>query len=729
MSNARLLWSLTFVLFPQVILAGPHFTVSLSPHLTNVIPACARRCVETYILEDFHSAACREQQDLQCLCKSKSSSGFTLGERALQCTAAYCTTEVLENEVDVYEICADVKNARSMTHGTLSATQVPSATAAQQSHTRTKSPHSLGLSVHKPATIASSSMNVSASLPTVFSTTKDSGPSKSFTQQTIIHTTPTNRPSRAPHSKSTSAPTSASTSVIASPATSSAASKPQPVLTKPQIAGVTVAGVASAAIAFGVIFCLFCIRGRDRRRRNSGSSFGGDKILPSRPSSPEPSAPAASDPEQANQIPAGSAVQALNGAVPRSHVSRFSFWRRSTRPEEIGIAVGPEVVETPSMRYDAQHDETPVSAASYRTTSQLLPDKPSYVLFPPPLRVVNPTQSPVSPQSPDSAETHFTDIAGQRPESKPAPRGRNAYDTSQVTLQRGAGTLRPSGSDPFLDRQNSSRGLARSENHQDISAIPQIRSLQPVGRAVSTQSRLQSSQPTTVRTKPSIRVPTSYAGRPTYRVSEEHNAVPDQSWGSTSKRRNSFARPQTRDSNASDTSFEDADEQDEPPTVHPTLSPVVESPQVRSLPGAIRYPKVPGKVAPYNTRRPSPESPTRRPPPKNPQRAIIAQAGTRKIVPVQQPEVAELYGSPVSPKTYWSDQPRSNETLRSDNSPTARSAKWQILVKPGLEAISDDSSLREKPTPSPRSGKTGESRVSDQSGRWTPVSNPNETRR
>ncbi|KAL8823758.1 MAG: hypothetical protein Q9191_005577 [Dirinaria sp. TL-2023a] len=430
------------------------------------------------------------------------------------------------------------------------------------------------------------------------------------------------------------------------------------------------------------------------------------------------------DLEHGDQSVASRAARERSGANLTNSVARWSFWRKSTKPEEIGIALGPESAAVPPARDEGLHEEAPVSAASYRTTSQLLPDKPRYSLFPPPLRVVNPTISPVSPQSPDSAETHFTDVAGQRPLSKPAPRGRNAYDTSQPSLQQGPKAVRPSNSDPFLDSHPGSQSSIHSESRRDVGATPFMRSLQPIQRPVPARSPPggQRLQPATVRSRPSLQIPSTYANRPTYGIPDEESHLPDQSWGSAAKRRNSFARPQTNYSNASDTSFEDAGDEDGLPLVHPVLSPVAESPKVRSLPRDQRAPTIPDPL--YTIRRPSPESPTPRPPIRNPQRG----RGRNAPNPIPQPEVAELYGSPVSPKAQWgSGHPRSKESLRRDSDGTTHSAKWQILVKPGLEGgIEGSHSPREQhPTSSSlRSGKTGESRVSDQSERWTPVLTP-----
>ena len=747
MSNAIFQWSLALILLPRVILAGPHSTASLSPYLTNNVPTCAHRCLESYIADNFRSPACRDQQDLNCLCTSKSASGLTLGEEALSCAASYCSNSVFEASVDVYELCAHVNNARPMTHGTLTATQVIDTTIALTSHSRTTTfPHSIRLPYFPPSSVTlSSSTHSSSSLPTAITiakslttaiTTATSLPTVTITATslpTLSISSPVSLP-LAPHTTHKTPVYSSSTTSKASPASSSATSKPQPVLTKPQIAGVTVAGVASAALAFGVLFCIFCLRRKDKKRRNSGSSFGGDNIIPSRPGSPGLPAAGAVDPEHGDRSFGDGGAQERKILTPENFVSRWSFWGKSTKPEEIGVAVGPEMMHsTPPTRHGPSRDEAPASAGSYRTTSQLLPDKPTYSLFPQPLRVVNPSTSPVSPQSPDSTETRFTDVAGAGPSGKPAPRGRNAFDTSQRSLQQVPKGVRTSTSDPFLDSHSEPQGLVFSESHSGVGMSPWTRSLEIVRKPVPARGPpgAQYSQPSAIRSKPSLQIPSTYAGRPTYGVRGQ-SSVPDQSWGSAAKRRNSFARPATHYSTASDTSFEDAGEEDDAPTAHPVLSPVVESPGVRSPPGQVRYPKIPVTIPPLNTRRALPETPTRRPPPKNPKRAIVAQANKGKTVPIPQPEVAELYGSPVSPKAQWSSQPHSRESLKGSTNgnrdSSAPSAKWQILVKPGLEGLEGASSPKAMPTSSPRSGKTGESRVSDRSEESTPLLTPTKRR-
>jgi len=741
MLNAILKWSLAYLLLPRVILAGPNSTASLSPYLTDVVPTCAHRCLQSYIADDLQSPSCRQEQNLDCLCVSKSPSGLTLGEAALSCAASYCSESVLEASVDVYELCAQVQNARPMTHSTLTATQVVATTNALtlQSSTTTL-PNSIGLPFSRPSAVTPSDpARSSSSLPTAITTA-----TRSSTYLTSSQLSTTSAPLTTTQKTPTPIPSSSSSSAtfVASQASSSAVPTPPPALTKPQIAGVTVAGVASVALAFGVLFCLFCLRRKDRKRRNSESSFIGDKTFLSRPGSSGPFRDGAADPEHGDLAFAHRGVQERNGPSTGDNSSRFSIWRKSTRPEEIGVAImGPETMHiTPPTTHTPLHGEALASASSFRTTSQLLPDKPTYSLFPQPLRVVNSSLSPVSPQSPDSAETRFTDVAMAGPSQKPASRGRNPMNTSQEFLQQLPKAVRPSTSDPFLDSNSGPSGPIFSGNHISVGSSPSMRSSETIRKPVPVYGppAVQYSQPSTTRSKPSLQIPSTYVGRPIYGVPEQISP-PVQSWGgSAAKRRNSFARPATHYSTASDTSFEDGGEDDETTTAHAVLSPVAESPRGRSPPGPVCYPKIPGRISPLNTRRPSPESPTRRPPPRNPRRALVAQVPTAKHAELPQPQVAELYGSPVSPKAGWNQfsskeslkntQPSSSESLKGSTSSkrdsSAPSAKWQVLVKPGLDGIDGASFQRERPTPSPRSGKTGGSRVSDRIRERTPVLTP-----
>ncbi|KAL8791536.1 MAG: hypothetical protein Q9195_005864 [Heterodermia aff. obscurata] len=495
-------------------------------------------------------------------------------------------------------------------------------------------------------------------------------------------------------SSSPTRPIASSTNVVASPASSSSAPATRRTLTKSQIAGITVAGVASAAFAFGLLFCIFRVRRRRFGKRRSGSSFGGDKVIETRPGSPGLPPTIVQD-HQIGHRPNNSSISEQQQPMITHSAddrSRWSLSRRNTRPEDIGVAVAHVT------HLEASHDDTPPSAASHRTTSQLLPDKPTYLLFPPReprLRVVNTGNSPVSPQSPNSFNTSSpvsADIGGSY---KPAPRGRNALDTSQANLQQENKAVHKSPSDPFLDSPKDAEGLIYAGEMAGARPKAWARSLETLRKPVPAQQSHGNSTPHPIKNRSQallIRDPSVYVGRPVFGVSSEQNISAEKALRSSAKRKSSNKRPSTVFSTMSDTSFEDAGDEDDM-LAYPVLSSVAESPKVRPPPSNIIDPKTQGTVAESTyLRRPSPESPTPRLPPRNPLRAVIAQQRYRNG-DLSQPDVAELPGSPVTSPV----SPLARRNVNSQALDSPRSAKWQILVGSGHEGIENAG-----PTPSPR---------------------------
>ena len=460
--------------------------------------------------------------------------------------------------------------------------------------------------------------------------------------------------------------------MAASPAPS-ATPPPKAALTNPQIAGVTVASVASAALAFGILFCIFCLRRKKNQKRLSGSSFGGDNVIETRPGSPRLSSaagPYSTDGLQAHGL-LNSGDPQSNGLRSEDDRSRWSFSKRNTRIEDIGVALAH------GTHPDPLHSDAPGSATSHRTASRLLPDKPVYSLFPPRLQTVNAGTSPVSPQSPDSSAAFASHSTDSKQRSKPAYRGRNTRDTSQRSLQDENRGVRPSVSDPFLDLHRDAEGLIYAGENGSLGTTAWARSLETVRKPVPARQN----QPITMRSQPNLQMrdPCVYVGRPRFGMSPEHIKPAEQAIRSKPKRKSSVYRPSTVCSTTSDTSFED----DEMPTRRSVLSSNAKGLKLKTPPGTIRYPMVPGLAAPIDmSRRPSPESPTPCPPPKNPLRAIVTQRGYQNNNH-SRPQVAELAGSPVT-------SPVSPLAKRSDNAQgpdSPRSAKWKILVAPGLEGI------------------------------------------
>jgi len=403
-------------------------------------------------------------------------------------------------------------------------------------------------------------------------------------------------------------------------------------------------------------------RRKKSQRRHSGSSFGGDKIVDSEGSSPNMAAIAVedfgSDQHPNNQREASRGQLALVTPANAGD-DGWNKWKRNTDPHHIGLAIGPA---TPQVSNSAPEEPSPTTPAS----SQLLPDKPTYSLFPPPLR----SQSRRASQNfrPPPNNGHASDRISPAP--RPIPRFPSSMDTSQAHLQ--GGPSHRSLSDPFYDNSHapsqyfpysqSSRQRPRSppnsrpspnnvHNGPSADASEAVRKPMPTYRGIPATHRTQ--EPGLPRTN-----------APPQPIEQHYLAAIDRSHSRRHPRRNkSTASSQiTRFSGGSDTSFEDADI-DDFPLPSSALSPVAEvrSPPQNSSSGRVLYPPVPTSAA---------ESPTRvSKKPSFPARSDSLHAKRRGAE-----RAAEL------------------PNLRNSPPDVRDTAKWKILVSPGLEGIENGSS-------------------------------------
>ena len=757
---ARLSWPLLYFLsfYPQLGLAGQPFTGFLSPSIAQVIPTCAQDCVQSFITENYPNTTC-SQQELDCLCRINSVSGFTLGEGGLRCVVSACSlgTNTTENMVAAYYICSNTNGAKSMTHGTITATAYPRrislatpdipelSQAPMTSQSRTPS------SFRPPITTTLSSSTIT-SLPSLTSdtsfakitpTTLASGspplPPLTFTSSStsIITTTildsgsPPLRPhtstsSSSSRSKFTSSASGTSTSTTS--ATFAAAAKP--VLSRPQIAGVTVAAVVTLLAVGALIFFLFCFR-RIRNSRDHGSSrcstFGDNKTYTSHPSTPGPYHPIGGNAEHGKISRDLARVEAEDAGPNNPRIvegTPASYWRRSpVRAEEIGVALG-----SPAMMQGSMPDEAPKSGKSDRTISQLLPDKPTYSLYPAPLRVrnLNTSTNPIGAVVPGAAGI------GQRsatPLSRPAPLGNKSSDISPASLHRNFSNLRPSASDPFVDsrlghsaspysRQGRQRGAPRDSirdlPHREVLNYGQwtqsLDSLQkPVPARHSSSARTLNQQKAaydSINSENYIHIselgPSTQPGR---QLSIPRKPVPRQ----PPPRR--IRRPLTRYSSASETSFEDAGDEDDLPRAQAFLSPATESYARGSSRGHDGPPRLP--VSAYSRYHglesvsPTPKSSQRRQPPP-----LITPAKDSRLLKNMLKPLPEVPESDISDNSAplmgkrrantrvpHGPRPNPNESPRGETELT-KSAKWKILVSPGLQGLENMGA--------PRSGRSNE---------------------
>ncbi|CAO1597711.1 hypothetical protein XANCAGTX0491_001510 [Xanthoria calcicola] len=714
-------------LCPLPIWAGPLPIRSLSSHLSAVVPSCAHACLRSFVADSFPSSTCNDPSDISCLCTRESKTGLTLGEGALRCLAAECgkNSTAIGEAIQVYEVCHRVPQAKPMTHSTLTATQVIVTTVPYSSPpTSTMSEPATETEPSSPTPpYISPSATGGVTLPTDIVVDTRSPPTPSSTTSNTPTTTQESLTEPSTFTSVTSTPTDSQSSPSI---TAVAASGSRPVLTKPEIAGVTVGSIAAAAIVFSLLALFFCLRSRrDKRRRASDASFGNDKIVIDEPrSSPPPFFPAVQDVEQGIRgqevsEPYDQRTEAAF-ASPQSN-NRWSFLRRSTKPEDIGVAVAPgRIQQTP---YD-RSPITPVSAASYETTSRLLPDKPTYSLYPPPLRLssynthANPNDVPGT-QAIDFERTPLLAV------SRPAPRGRGTVDTSQTHLHLGQPTLRHVPSDPFLESTSGTHPVPSKQ----YPTLPSQRPIAASAAAAPASAAVQYGhwvEPMQVPRKPvPARRPThgppavvqddrqdgssALPSHPTMSAagpSTARGVAPPVRRKSSVRAKANGKRPTTFLSTTSDTSFEDADSDDEPPPALPksTLSPVVESPPSRPRVAGVRYPVVPRSAAAS----PSINQMIRQVPrgqiELNP--AAARSKGKAKISPKTPsprdkpvPPLPEFAGSPLGERQQGPDS--SSERVKPG------SAKWNILVAPGLEGIENIGTPKSKT-----------------SGEWTPLSTP-----
>ncbi|CAF9924727.1 MAG: hypothetical protein GOMPHAMPRED_003686 [Gomphillus americanus] len=297
-------------------------STSFEPRGTTIIVAgCAASCIEDSIQQSFPTSTCANQQDLSCLCTSRSLTGYTIGEEILQCLISNCPEADSDQLSQGYSICNSIPNAVRPTHATITA-NIPRETTifAQPA---------------PPTSVLSTS-----------STTDSSSTTTSFVT-------------------STSAAQRASISSTSSGIASAATSTPTitPVLSNSQIIGLSVGLGVLALIAMALLTYICCFKRRDRPE--SSQSFATTQPLISRVETPG-TFPTTISASQTNPYVPSKAQSVLGQKQPVWSPATFS---NAIYPSYQGLATTPRPDE---------RSITPGSAVTYQTTSKLLPDKPSY---------------------------------------------------------------------------------------------------------------------------------------------------------------------------------------------------------------------------------------------------------------------------------------------------------------------------------------------------------------
>ncbi|OIW28929.1 hypothetical protein CONLIGDRAFT_399892 [Coniochaeta ligniaria NRRL 30616] len=212
-------------------------TSTLTSEITDFVPSCALDCFQSFVSNNYNAAGCGTSPALACLCQKTGTSGFTIGEGAVQCLVA----EINRNSCQggdasqqaiskAYAMCSGVQNAAPETHATIVATLVvPSGTG--------------------PVQVPGAASTTVASLPT--STPVSTSDAVSITPIATV--------------SSTASPAVSTTSATSSPSSTSDGTSRGPTLNTAQIAGISVGIAATLGFAIGLIFLARCVR-----RRNFG---------------------------------------------------------------------------------------------------------------------------------------------------------------------------------------------------------------------------------------------------------------------------------------------------------------------------------------------------------------------------------------------------------------------------------------------------------------------------
>ncbi|PGH00375.1 hypothetical protein AJ79_08227 [Helicocarpus griseus UAMH5409] len=304
----------------------------------DMVPRCAQGCLFAFIQDNFPPITCPDPRNLSCLCTKESATGFTLGEAGLRCVYSSCI-KPKDSDFKIYGVCSGFKGAIPNTHSVITATATAMATPGAGPTT------SLGnsLTISAPSTSAQSSSTISTT----------SSPSQTSRPTTIL-----------PRTSTSAQPTTLPSE------TAAAANKS--VLNSGQVLAFAIVSTIATTLILGLI--LFYLVKR-RRKKKLESKNGSEFEIGGEMSEPPPS-----------DSPTG-----YRGDAPlKTPVGRYN--------EPVGRQLSPRTFDAQQQfaagmlhpAYKVNNgDNASLSTSntakslSFRTISQLLPDKPNYE-FPPP---------------------------------------------------------------------------------------------------------------------------------------------------------------------------------------------------------------------------------------------------------------------------------------------------------------------------------------------------------
>ncbi|KAJ9141713.1 hypothetical protein NKR23_g7777 [Pleurostoma richardsiae] len=309
---------LSLILWFTTITFASAASFNLSADVTAFIPDCALACFESFLEANFAHNLCGDSPSLQCLCSHTGSSGFTIGEGAVQCIVAEntlgackgmeATSQVVSS---AYGMCNAQLSAAPETHATLVATLiVPTGTGPV-------------LVPNPTSTIGSVSVTASETADTTtpitwITMTPDQSSSSTSTASTSSSQTPD--------------PSIANASPASTQPSSSQSTKGQ--LSTAVIAGIVAGGTAAVLLAVLLILILRCTyRKKSLEDEKNGFSKLRESWSPRRKSGISPGMPQISAPQYQEPEP--------------MEYTRALANRMSVRPETIGLAISPDGMDMP----------------------------------------------------------------------------------------------------------------------------------------------------------------------------------------------------------------------------------------------------------------------------------------------------------------------------------------------------------------------------------------------
>lgn len=346
-----------------------------SSYLSESIPSCALSCVQDFISTQYATGLCCPT-DLNCLCRTNTTSGLTLGEASLACIVGSCSSDILSTDGSVgYAICSDVSGALPETHGAITATRVSVVT--ETTHLAFTTPTSVsagstGVST-TPTTVAASSTSDRSTLITTAMIT-----ATATAATTLPITTLTTFPGTVTFSGVTFTP-------MPTVGTTSSSS-----LSSPAVIGVSIASGISAIflVAVAILFCGRRLR-RKKLQKEAPQSFeiGGEMSEPPNFGAAATIGPQPLAPMPLSQYPQTMVENEYSGA----HFQQFPSQPLARQQQGPLVVTNSNAYDQAAMSPETDYEGSPQSQTSQRTLSRLLPERAAIQgigIVPEPLRVI-----------------------------------------------------------------------------------------------------------------------------------------------------------------------------------------------------------------------------------------------------------------------------------------------------------------------------------------------------